>query len=230
MIFWKTDKKLNERIKQLETEYANYKNKGMALAESNFKELAKYKKHIETLEKDFNKGVLYNPVKHSMGMTDFGSIKRRWKAWRLGSVAMLINMELRSGKHVTMVVSGKQPTFDFQGGLYMIHESAKYYNASVGMYCLDYHQDIDLPLKKEVPVDEIKKMVEMVNGADMILGIDPYVIKQYQKSEYVKNILSGHEMSSFFRKLLFIGLISAGSGVLLVLLFLNEFKYLDGIF
>jgi len=113
------------------------------------------------------------------------------KIWWSGKLRlMLINMELRSGRHYTFTIPVSDDGFKFQDARYIYDDDAKYYNINFNMWCLDYHQDIALPLKRKIPVNEIRNELDKEQTVEVEYSINPVTLERYVTSNLAEGIMN----------------------------------------
>ncbi len=156
-----------------------------------------------------------NPKTH----TRIKGIVRKFKDKFFPAKTMLMHMELRNGFHTDMLIFASKQAFLYKKSLYIIDDELKYFNVSSKIWCLDYHQDCSLPIKRKIPVDTIKETVELSGISEVELALNPSVLGRFQKSEVIEGVMKGKQISDVLKKLLFITIITAaGVGLLIVYL------------
>ena len=150
---------------------------------------------------------LFNVIKH-----------RKWNDWRgwinqikdayFPGQTMLICMELRNGMHTQYMIMLKGNSFMYKDGEYVIDQTLKYYNIAAKMWCLDYHQDIPVPIKRIVPVQDIKNSIELEGITDIDTALNPQTLRQFIIGEFVQKIMKGEEMDKVFKMLKTLGIVT----------------------
>ena len=136
------------------------------------------------------------------------------------TTTLYVNMELRNGMHTQFVAYISHPYFIYKKGLYIVDDELKYWNETVKMFALDYHQDLSLPVRKKINVNEIKHTVESVGGFEVETALNPHSLKQWLESDVVQKIIKGQELDQFMRRLMLISIIAALSSIAMLLLFM----------
>ena len=108
-------------------------------------------------------------------------------------------MELRNGHHIHFIAYTPDEKFIYRNGTYVIDNSLKYYDISSGLWCLDYHEDIVLPIQRKIDVNHIKGTLEMVGVTDTESAINPSTLERFIKSEVIQKVLKGAEMDEIFK-------------------------------
>lgn len=162
----------------------------------------------ETIKKEkLERKALFNVIRH-----------RKWNDWRgwLNQIkdayfpgeTMLICMELRNGMHTQFMIMLKGTSFKYKEGEYVIDQTLKYYNIAAKMWCLDYHQDIPVPVKRLVPVQDIKNSIELEGITDIDTALNPQTLRQFIIGEFVQKIMKGEEMDKVFKMLKTLGIVT----------------------
>lgn len=134
----------------------------------------------------------YNPIK-----SIFDKIKIRKNK---GS-ALLINMELINGMHKQFLIIEKEGTFNFNNGKYIIDNDSKYYNINAGMYSIDYHERYALPIKRVIPITNIKKIIEYSPIGEVEYSSNPQVLEHFVTSKIAEGIMKGQQIDEMMRKI-----------------------------
>lgn len=113
----------------------------------------------------------------------------------------LINMELRNGDHRTFLISVIQGDFSYLGSRYIIDQSLKYYSIDAKMWCLDYHQDYALPVKRIIRVEEIRKVISETGVIEAELATNPSLIDIFVDSKIAEGVMKGQAMNAFFQQM-----------------------------
>ncbi len=128
-----------------------------------------------------------------------------WKTWYIDKyhfgTAILINMELVNGFHRTFIVREKEGGFIFRGKKYIFDDDNKYYNIDTKLYAFDYHENIALPIKRKIPVSEIKKTIESSGVTDIEYAINPSTLQRFMTAKIAEGVMKGTQLDEFLRKL-----------------------------
>jgi hypothetical protein len=145
-------------------------------------------------------------------------IKNWWKLRKI-SRAILINMEMKNGNHRSFVAHTSSSGFEYNKRRYLFDNESSYYNVDFGLWCFDYHEDMTIPVKRTIPVLEIKDSVT-ANNKQIEHAINPATIEEFIVSEVAKGIMQGQAIGEFLRQARMLWIISLIVGVidLLVLL------------
>jgi hypothetical protein len=147
-----------------------------------------------------------------------------WKKGRTKRVVM-VNMELKNGNHRSFIVYTSENGFSYNKARYLFDNESSYYNVDFRFWCFDYHEDFVLPIKKTVPIKEIKDMIDM-DYHEISHSVNPNTIENFIVSEIAKNIMSGASVWEFLRNARLIWVVELILGIVNFLLLLN----LSGVF
>lgn len=153
------------------------------------------------------------------------SFLKKIKLRRNDTNAFLINMELSNGFIVNFIifVDLADNSFEFRKKKYVVDDSMKVWNASTGLFCLNYHEDLSIPVEnkiipveqdkkadsagkklspigKKVDVNAVKKAIKAVEPEIETL-LNPSVLKHWKKSRLHEMILRGASIDSFLRQM-----------------------------
>ena len=173
------------------------------------------KKQINT--QSDTKSKTYNVTK-VRGALDTKRIMNKLKESFNPTTTLLINMELLNGNHIQFTTQIKGDSFFYNSGRYIIDNDLKYYNMSASLWCLDYHEQISFPIKREIPVKKIKDSLKNAN-ADVVISLNPRSLQEYIKSEFVQKVMQGESLSKLMNFLKIMSILSVlGIGAILVII------------
>lgn len=148
----------------------------------------------EEVNKSFN--ILKTKSKLSLGY---------WKGFFMDKYfpekIVLVNMELVNGFHRTFVVKEKEEGFQFNKKKYLFDDDNKYYNMDAKLYSFDYHEGITLPIKRKIPVTDIKKVIESTEGIDVEYAVNPATLQRFMTAKLAEGVMKGTQLDEFFRKI-----------------------------
>lgn len=155
---------------------------------------------IQPVKIEIKKSDEVNPVT----MHD-GRFKRTWK-WFMKRVrrpvpVIAVNMELRDGMHTTFTIPLTEVRFEWSGGSYVVDDSLKYYHRGMRLYCLDYHQDFTIPIKRKYPINTIQKTVEMVGSIKVEHATNPMILERFIISKIAEGIMKGQAIDEYLKSL-----------------------------
>lgn len=146
-----------------------------------------YRKKIESLilNKDYTSPIFW---------------KKALKDRFFRSVSIVVNMELNSGVHKTFLqILDRDGSFKFQKKRYLYDTECRYWNQDLQMYCIDYHEEFTIPIKRIIHVDNIKKNIRD-SYPEISQAVNPMTIDNFTKSKIAEGIMKGQEISEYLRK------------------------------
>jgi len=189
-------------------------------------------KSIERLKAMEKNGELSTPEKHTIRNKSKLTLKF-WKYhfWHKSSQdkIMLINMELRNGQHDTFIIKATNQGFKYKKGYYIFDDELKYYNVGEQLWTLDYHQDCTLPVKRDIPINQIKKALEASNLSEVEYSTNPSVLERFIISKIAEGIMKGQQIDEFLKNLKTWIIIIALSTIIHLILFVFKTGMLKGI-
>jgi hypothetical protein len=151
---------------------------------------------------------------------DIKSIKTRFKLRFQKHRVLLINMELKNGFHTSFVVAEKEDGFKYRGNKYIFDEENKYYSLSSNLNCYDYHEGFALPIKRKMPVQEIKKALEISDITDIQYMANPQVLERFTVSKIAEGLLKGQQIDEFFKQIRMFMIVTMISSLATLILFI----------
>lgn len=127
-----------------------------------------------------------------------------------------VKMCLRNGNYKYFVADIGKGYFFFKKGVYVVDADLAEWNETVKMYFLEYHQDIAFPLMRRYNIDSLKSNLEQMRF-DLKLAINPYIMNDFVKTQFVQKVVKGADIS---KDLGFLRLVSLASAIASVLTFL----------
>lgn len=115
----------------------------------------------------------------------------------------LISMELKNGLHREFLVKEHEKGgFVWNKKRYVFDIQNRYYNIDSNLWCYDYHEDFTLPLKRQIPVNDIKKAIEASRGiTEVEYSFNPSVLDRFIMSEIAQAIIRGASLGALFKLL-----------------------------
>lgn len=139
----------------------------------------------------------FNPIEEA-GF--FQRLKNRWKANRNPEKAVLINMELLNGMHTQFIVLENDGGFTYKiGGTkkkYLFDNESKYWIINASMYCYDFHEGFALPIKRSIPINNIKGEFSD-DEPDVEYAINPETLRQFSVAKIAEGIMRGADISKW---------------------------------
>ncbi len=127
----------------------------------------------------------------------FKHVKGRWRRWRdlrkarkNPHLAVRISMELNNGRHREfLAIEDEKRGFIYNKGRYVFDPDKKYYIVDSNIWGYDYHEELPVPIKKDVVLsDEIKDQIIKIN--DSIRDNSKKPVKRTYNIELIKELLS----------------------------------------
>jgi len=200
------------------------------------KENDRLKKDIDHVRKDLNKAIRnakagkeFNLSKKTLDIGNVPNMYNHLKAHRKPGSTWLINMQMRTGYWSTFLITTDKPDFRHLGGLYTIDETAKYYNTTCKMFCLDYHQDLPLPIKRCIDVDSIKTAIESSSMLTIDNALNPQALNRWEESSIIQKLLAGSGIDELLKQIKLIAAVGAISGVILLIMWLYQTGFFDSL-
>jgi len=141
----------------------------------------------------------------------------------------VINMQLRNGKHKTMLVRTKKNYFKYQEGTYIIDDSLAYDNISSKFLMLDYHQDFVLPIKRSIEWKEIQEAIESSGLYEIENSTNPSALTKLLEADIGGGVARASAMPDFIKQMRLLVIIAAASSLILLILFVFKTGMLSGV-
>jgi hypothetical protein len=170
-----------------------------------------------------------NMERRVSGFFDFKGRIARFYRGLTPEKTYLINMELRNGKFSMFAISTNEEYFIHLGHQYIIDDDLKYYIVEAKCYCLDYHQDLALPIRRKVPLNDIRNILEKGGIIDIETAINPANLSRFQISNVIEKVLKGQEIDTMMRMLRLLTIISLLMSGVNLLILLNMSGVLKGL-
>ena len=172
------------------------------------KSLSKVSSKIVTPKKEVKEASELNVMTHMKG---YFAKKRVTKQLNQDN-AMIIRMEFNSGKHRDFIVEEdpEDPVFKVPGianKTYMMDTTLKYFNSSIGnegMFCLDYHEGYNNPVRREIPLNDLRETVAGSGLTDMIYATNPKNINLFMDSKIIQQVISAASLGNVLKIVLIV--------------------------
>ncbi|MGM0495437.1 MAG: hypothetical protein ACQERX_02120 [Bacillota bacterium] len=168
----------------------------------------------------------YNVTKHK-SWSDIKGILKSIKIKLNPEKAMLINMELDNGEHTQFTTFINKNHFVRNKKLYIIDDELKYYNISANMWCLDYHESLSIPIKRDLELTKLKREMIDKGITDVDKAINPSNLKQFIDDAVIEKVMKGQKMDDFFHFIKIMVIIIAIMSFLTLALFIKESGMLE---
>jgi len=148
-----------------------------------------------------------------------------WNPSRINT-ELLIMMELIAGGFTFFFINADyKGRFEYKGGEYIIDPTLKEWCTTAKAYMLRYHQGCALPIRENIDIKKItdgtKQYYHSIGEDDITTLMNPFLLKKIIESDVIQAVLSGHELTEFFRKLKSWIMVIVILGVITVLLLLK---------
>jgi hypothetical protein len=210
-------------IKHKYNRYLAYKKKlDDAIEKAQAEERKIFEQKIRQQHIEFNPSV---PLK----VSDLKGYAKRIKYNFNTSKAMLINMELSNGDHTQFIAYPQKERFEYNKKMYIIDHQFKYYVHSAKMFCLDYHEDFVLPVKRRIPIDLMRKATASQGVTDIENATNPSTLKRFIESEIIEKVMKGQEFEDALKFIKFVVIVGAIVGVVHLIIFVSKSGMLTSI-
>lgn len=145
---------------------------------------------------------------------------------------VLIQMEYANGFHDSFLVVGTDSGFRLHGRKYLFDDKEKYYHLTARYWCYDYHENFALPLRRKIPVNEIKATIEQEEGIEYEYAVNPSSLMRFITAKIAEGIMQGQDIPELIRRIfliLVILLILVAGHVLLFAYKTGMFQQIKGI-
>lgn len=136
----------------------------------------------------------------------------------------VMHFELRNGMHTSFTVTTKENSFDYMGGTYIIDPECMYFDISSKAWNLDYHQDLSLPIKREIPVKQLKTAISELGKIDqdmVVAAMNPSSVKEFIISKVIEQMLKAQDIGEFFKQMRVIFILILVTVIIHFLLFMK---------
>jgi hypothetical protein len=142
---------------------------------------------------------------------------------------ILVNMELRNGNWITMLVLDKGGGFKYEKCAYRFDDEMKYYNLSAKMWMYDFHQDFSIPLQRKIPIADVQKTVESSGITEVEYATNPATLERFTIAKIAEGIMRGQAIDDFLKQIRLILIITAVAAVIHLFLFMQKTGMLKAI-
>jgi len=153
----------------------------------------------------------------------------RFKSKVMPGNVYLVNIELRNGMHDYFMITTSKEHFIYKGAAYIIDDESKYFCLGVNKFALDYHQDLSIPIKRKVPLSEIRKTISSIGSNEVETAINPSSLRNFIESNFIQKVMKGQELDDKLKQILLISAVSALASTVMVVLFIAKSGMLDSV-
>ena len=133
---------------------------------------------------------------------------------------VLISMELLNGFHREFLVKEVDGGFRYRGRKYVFDNESKYYKIDSKLWCFDYHEDFTLPIRRKIPVSDIKKTLEHSSITEVEYAMNPSTLERFIVARIAEGIMKGQQLDEFLKQIRLILIIAMVASVSHLLLFM----------
>jgi len=131
------------------------------------------------------------------------------------STTIAVYFKLNTGDEEFHIVKVQAKKFKVYKKTYFADSKYLTYNRTLGMFMGTYHEDISLPIKQVINVNELKDGVNnKPQYATVKSNINPDILTEYAKSKVIQDTLNGHALTSVMGFLKIFAIITFVLGVL----------------
>ena len=148
------------------------------------------------------------------------------------SSLIIADMQLNTGDFEHFVVRVTKGMFELFGKNYLVDDDFLTWNRTFRMYVSKYHEDMSIPVKQHIPVDEIKaQMCKAVDASysRVINNVEPNILKQWNTSKVIQDTLKGQKMGDSINKITIMLWVIGVMGVVTLSITLNSSGLLGGV-
>lgn len=170
----------------------------------------------------------YNPVNAPSKFT-----LKYWKYRYMDSShadkTLLVNMELLNGFHKLFLVMESDGGFRYKKKKYLFDNVSKYFVIDAKLWCYDFHEDFVLPIKRIIPISDIKKAIELSGYTQVENATNPKTLERFLKAKIAEGIMKGQQIDEWFKKMSLLLLVIALTSIIHLCLFLFKTGMLQSI-
>ncbi len=142
---------------------------------------------------------------------------------------VLVNMELINGFHKMFLVKENDGGFNYDNKKYIFDSESKYYIIDGKIWCYDFHENLDIPIKRIIPLTDIKKALEHSQLTEVEYATNPATLERFIVARIAEGIMKGQQLDEVMKKLMIICIITMVSSLMMLLLFLIKSGMLKSI-
>jgi hypothetical protein len=135
-------------------------------------------------------------------------MKERLKVNKHPEDAILINFELNNGFHRQIIAREKGGGFKYKDKLYSLDNEMKYYNIDAKLWCYDFHEDLAIPIKRSIPIEDIKRTIEKTKITDITYATNPANLERFIQGKIIEAIMKGASLDEWMKQMRVIGIIT----------------------
>jgi len=147
------------------------------------------------------------------------------------SSLIVVDMQLNTGDFEFFVVKTTKRKFELFGKMYLVDDTFLVYNRSFRMYVGKYHENLSIPVKQHIPVNEIKEKMKGKRDASysrVINNVEPEILKTWNTSKVIQDNLKGQALGSNINKITIMLWVIGIIALITMLIALNMSGLLNG--
>lgn len=147
---------------------------------------------------------------------------------------VIVNIELTNGMFKSFIVVESDRGFKYKGGYYLFDEELKYYILDAKMFAYDYHEEYVLPVKRKIPMADIKKALNSkeLKGTKLDTieyASNPLTLERFIQSKVIEGIMRGQQLDEILRQIRLILIIVGTIAIIHFLLYAQKSGVFDQI-
>jgi hypothetical protein len=147
------------------------------------------------------------------------------------SSLIVAHMQLNTGDFEDFVVRAKGGMFVLFKKKYLVDDDFLVWNRTYKMYQSNYHEDMTIPVKQHIPVNEIKnKMKNDVNASysRVVNNVEPAILTSWNSNKVIQDSLKGQKLGDTMAKQTIMLWVIGVIGLVTMLITLNMSGLLGG--
>ena len=163
-----------------------------------------------------------NPLYAGTGITKPKFWKQKITENMFPGRVVLINMELLNGMHRTFLIKEVNDGFSYRAKKYIFDSDNKYFNIDAKMYCYDFHESFTLPIKKKIPITDIKKTLEQSELTEVEYATNPATLERFIVARIAEGIMKGQQLDDWMKQIRVMLVVIMISVIIHLLLFVSK--------
>jgi hypothetical protein len=184
-----------------------------------------HEKHIQQYKDDdfgYMRAEPYNPLKNRRKKLSIAYLKDWWTWRKHASRVLIVNIQLMNGYRTQFLVKEDMGSFVYKGKRYIIDTSLKYFLLTAGCFALDYHEELSLPINKEIDIKKVKDTISAVKGKGVLYSLNPSSMQQFVSAQIARQILSAAELDAVLKRMQLMLLITLIASIIAVIIALQQ--------
>jgi hypothetical protein len=146
-------------------------------------------------------GVEFYNLTQRKSKFSFAYWKDKWKRIKHADKIVLIHFELSNGFHRQFLAKEKEGGFNYKDKLYIFDLNFRYYDIDAQLWCYDYHENFTLPIKRSIPIEEIKKYIFNSGVTDVEYATNPSLLEKFIDSKIIEAIMRGAQLDEWMKQM-----------------------------